>query len=204
MNLDLDKGGRAAIERMIEAYGCGTKTALAELLGISKGTLSNRYLRDTFPADYVIQCALETGVSLEWLATGVGDRIDKAELQDEVTVNPNVMSDVIVIPRKKIIDGNLYDSNFVIMDKTIIPSHINNALVINDDEVLYLAEQEIDDITDGTWLIEVEGKISIKNLIRVPIGKIRVLYTNGKLAFEASLHEVRPIAKCYFKVMANV
>ncbi|MGQ6640583.1 phage repressor protein CI, partial [Serratia sp. IR-2025] len=165
MNLDLDKGGRAAIERMIEAYGCGTKTALAELLGISKGTLSNRYLRDTFPADYVIQCALETGVSLEWLATGVGDRIDKAELQDEVTVNPNVMSDVIVIPRKKIIDGNLYDSNFVIMDKTIIPSHINNALVINDDEVLYLAEQEIDDITDGTWLIEVEGKISIKNLI---------------------------------------
>ena len=72
--MDLRKGGKAAIERMLEAYGVTTKQALCERLGISSSTLANRYLRDTFPADYIIQCALETGVSLKWLVTGNGSK----------------------------------------------------------------------------------------------------------------------------------
>ena len=35
--------------------------------------MANRYLRDSFPAEWVIQCALETGVSLLWLTTGQGE-----------------------------------------------------------------------------------------------------------------------------------
>ncbi|WP_433689885.1 helix-turn-helix transcriptional regulator [Kosakonia cowanii] len=68
--MDLRRGGKAAIERMLEAYGFTTKQALCQQLEISSSTLANRYLRDTFPADYVIQCALETGASLQWLVTG--------------------------------------------------------------------------------------------------------------------------------------
>lgn len=97
MNLDLDKGGHAAIERMIDAYGCGTKTALAELLGISKGTLSNRYLRDTFPADYVIQCTLETGASLQWLVIGEGNMF-------VLTQDENIKT-----PRLKLANGTLLE-----------------------------------------------------------------------------------------------
>ncbi|WP_223271247.1 helix-turn-helix domain-containing protein [Klebsiella pneumoniae] len=36
--------------------------------------MANRYARDTFPADWVIVCHLETGVSLIWLSTGEGSR----------------------------------------------------------------------------------------------------------------------------------
>ncbi|WP_442980184.1 helix-turn-helix transcriptional regulator, partial [Salmonella enterica] len=68
--MNFDTGGRGAIERMVEAYGFTTRQALSNRLGISKSTLANRYMRDSFPAEWVIQCCLETGVSLSWLVTG--------------------------------------------------------------------------------------------------------------------------------------
>lgn len=66
------QGEKAAIERLVKAYGFTTRQALADHLGVSKSTLANRYMRDTFPADWIIQCALETGVSLRWLSTSDG------------------------------------------------------------------------------------------------------------------------------------
>lgn len=72
--MNLEKGGRGAIERMVEAYGFKTRQALCDHLGISKSTLATRYMRDSFPAEWVIQCALETGTSLNWLTTGHGSK----------------------------------------------------------------------------------------------------------------------------------
>ncbi|MEX3239812.1 phage repressor protein CI [Serratia quinivorans] len=181
MNLDLDKGGRAAIERMIDAYGCGTKTALAELLGISKGTLSNRYLRDTFPADYVIQCALETGVSLLWMAAGHGPMYE------------NKQTDVVSIPRKKLIDGKLYESNFIMFDKAFLLNTLKDPIVILENNITYIADIKFNEITDGKWLLSIDDKFSIRDIGMLPGAKIRI--ENGKFSFECKLSEVKTLAK---------
>lgn len=60
IKINPNQGGKAAIERLVKAYGFTTRQALADHLGVSKSTLANRYMRDTFPADWIIQCALET------------------------------------------------------------------------------------------------------------------------------------------------
>lgn len=67
-----NQGGKAVIERLVETYGFMTRQALAYHLGVSKSTLTNRYIWDTFPANCIIQCAFETGVSLDWLTTEQG------------------------------------------------------------------------------------------------------------------------------------
>ena len=56
-----------------------TRQALADHIGVSKSTLANRYMRDTFPADWIIQCSLETGASLTWLTTGNGQCLKSLE-----------------------------------------------------------------------------------------------------------------------------
>ncbi|WP_143340009.1 helix-turn-helix transcriptional regulator, partial [Cronobacter sakazakii] len=71
--MDFNSGGRQAIERLVKAYGFSTRQALSDHLGVSKSTLATRYMRDIFPSDWIIQCAMETGVSLEWLVTGTGE-----------------------------------------------------------------------------------------------------------------------------------
>nr|WP_315291389.1 phage repressor protein CI [Serratia proteamaculans] len=181
MNLDLDKGGRAAIERMIDAYGCGTKTALAELLGISKGTLSNRYLRDTFPADYVIQCALETGASLNWLTTGLGKMFT------------DINSELLTIEKKKIIDGKLFDANFLILDKTNIPNNFKSLMAIIDKDVTYIVEKEYNSVDDGKWLIRIDEITSIRDITRTPGNKVRIGGANS--IFDTSINEVDFVAK---------
>lgn len=54
-------------------------------------------MRDSFPSDWVIQCALETEVYLNWLTTGKG------------VIFENQQSDIIKIPCQKIFDGKLFD-----------------------------------------------------------------------------------------------
>lgn len=75
------------INRMISAYKLKTMKALCEYFGVGISVLSNRVVRNTIPAEYIIQCALDTGANLLWLCTGEGDpnidgiKIDKKSIQ---------------------------------------------------------------------------------------------------------------------------
>ena len=90
--MDFNSGGKKAIERLVEAYGFGTRQALCDHLGVSKSTMATRYMRDIFPADWVIQCALETGTSLNWLTTGHGSKQASANT-NTIEVEKYLLSD---------------------------------------------------------------------------------------------------------------
>lgn len=182
--IDFESGGRQAIERMIEAYGFTTRQALADHLKVSKSTLANRYLRDTFPGDWIIQCALETGASLEWLATGKGPEF----------LAPK--SDLLHITNKKIIDGSLYDAGFCMFDKALMPEKLSLPIAITIADRTFLADSSFDEITDGKWLVEIEGKISIRDISRIPVGKIKVVDPVATSNFECALTDIKFLAKC--------
>ncbi|WP_227630553.1 helix-turn-helix domain-containing protein, partial [Klebsiella pneumoniae] len=79
-------------------------------LGIASSSLANRYKRDFFPADIVVRCMAETGATLEWLVTGNGPKFDGEEL------------DILRVSRQKIVDGQLYESGVLMLDKaTFLP-----------------------------------------------------------------------------------
>ena len=61
------------IDRMVSAYRLKTMKALCEHFGVGISVLSNRVVRNTTPAEYIIQCALDTGANLLWLCTGEGE-----------------------------------------------------------------------------------------------------------------------------------
>ena len=74
-------GEREAIHRLMAAYDFKSRQQLLRSLGRIKSTMANRYLRDSFPAEWVIQCAFETGVSLLWLTTGQGSQVQTLNLK---------------------------------------------------------------------------------------------------------------------------
>ena len=59
-----NRGGQSVIDRILKAYGFSSRQAFCNHLGISQSTMANRYARDTFPADWVVICSMETGVAL--------------------------------------------------------------------------------------------------------------------------------------------
>lgn len=190
--MNLEKGGRGAIERMVEAYGFKTRQALCDHLGISKSTLATRYMRDSFPAEWVIQCALETGVSLRWLTDGQGL---KGSSQNE---------NLVKLDKCILASGTLEMSGTYIFDKTFLPKSIKDPMLVFDDSRTYLVERNFDEISDGMWFVEIEGKISVRELTRIPVGKVRVTSSSSSITFDCAIDELKPVAKCQFYLMTVI
>ncbi|HDR2765149.1 TPA: phage repressor protein CI, partial [Enterobacter bugandensis] len=161
--MNLEKGGRVALERMVDAYGYTTRQALCDHLGVSKSTLATRYMRDSFPSEWVIQCALETAVSLNWLVTGTGLKYEKDT------------SDLISIKKCKIIDGAVNQSSYLMFDKAFLPTELTSPIFIQDHEKSYIADETFLDISDGKFLIQVDNKFSIREIAQIPNNRVKVI-----------------------------
>ena len=186
MNLQIEfsHGGAEVLDRVIQAYGYNTKLALAEHLDIASSSLANRYKRDFFPADIVVRCMAETGATLEWLATGQGRKFNDDEL------------DIMKLPRKKIVDGKLYESGFLMLDKvTFLPGKPlpQNPICVIDNTMQYIVDQHFTEVYDDVWLVEVEGKTSVRTLTRIPVGKVRV--SGVGMAFDCGIDDIKIIGR---------
>ncbi|ELC7393226.1 MULTISPECIES: phage repressor protein CI [Enterobacter] len=186
MNLQIEfsQGGAEVLDRVIQAYGFNTKLALAEHLDIASSSLANRYKRDFFPADIVVKCMAETGATLEWLATGQGRKFNDEDL------------DIMKLPRKKIVDGKLYESGFLMLDKvTFLPGKPlpQNPVCVIDNSLQYIIDQHFTEVYDDVWLVEVEGKTSVRTLTRIPVGKVRV--SGVGMAFDCGIDDIKIIGR---------
>ncbi|AGN85829.1 phage repressor protein [Enterobacter sp. R4-368] len=182
--IDPDTDSAPVLDRVIEAYGFTQKMQLAEHLDMAASSLSSRYKRGGLPADIMLKCMAETGVTLEWLATGNGKKFDNEEL------------DILKMPRTKIVDGQLYDSGMLMLDKALfvqgkpIPQ---NAVCILDGMSQYIVEQSFTEVYDDEWLVEIEGKTSIRLLTRIPVKKVRVSGVGA--AFDCSIDDIKIIGR---------
>ncbi|GKV97300.1 phage repressor protein CI [Pectobacterium brasiliense] len=184
--LKIDFHGESApiLDRVIEAYGFTSKLALAQHFNMAASSLSGRYRRGGFPADIVVQCMAETGVSLAWLATGQGKKFDDESL------------DVLKFPHKKLIDGQLYDSGYVMFDKVLFLPGIplpENPICVIDEKAQHIVDQTFADVYDGQWLVEIEDKISIRTLTRIPVRKVRV--SGVGVAFDCALEDISVLGR---------
>ncbi|WP_213796442.1 phage repressor protein CI [Klebsiella aerogenes] len=175
------QGGKAAIERLVKAYGFTTRQALADLLGVSKSTLANRYMRDTFPADWIIQCALETGVSLRWLSTS------------DSPMRLNARTQVASLNKTKIIDGKLIDSGYILFDTTLLPCNVENISAVEYENSTYLIRQDVNEVNDGKWMVLIDGLYSIRELARLPNNRIMLESKSSKI--KCNIEDIEFIGK---------
>ncbi|MDM3091570.1 helix-turn-helix domain-containing protein [Citrobacter sp. Cf072] len=188
INLDVDS--TPILNRVIEAYGFTQKLQLAEHLDMAASSLSSRYKRGVFPADIVVKCIAETGVNLEWLATGEGKKFNDNEL------------DILKFPRKKLVDGQLYDSGYAMFDKiffragTPLPAA---PICVQDEKAQYILDQQFAEVFDGEWLVNIEGKSSIRTLTRIPVKKVRV--SGVGMAFDCGLEDIEIIGRVVMTIV---
>ncbi|CAI0903587.1 phage repressor protein CI [Serratia proteamaculans] len=182
--MEFNQGAKAAIERMVEAYGVKTKLALCDALGVTASALSNRQVRDSFPAEYVLKCALDTGASLRWLTYGQGDMHEK-----NIVTAPSALA----VPSKKLLSRQLHDSEILLLDKNFLPDGIKNPLIVIDGGIKYLATEAYDEIYDGVWLVDIDGNVSIRDITRIPGNKVNV--SDKRNSFECMVTDLVVIAK---------
>lgn len=184
LNFSFPSSSAEALDRVVEAYGFNLKVELAEHLGIASSSLSSRYKREVFPADIVLQCSIETGANIDWLISGKGESFGKSA--------PMGSS----IDRLKLIDGRLEDAGSLIFDFSLLNDDVasdQNLVSVKDKDVNYIVARGLDEIQDGHWLVEIEGKAGFRSLTRIPIRKLRV--GSGETSFECGIDDIKAIGK---------
>lgn len=179
--MDFNSGGKKVIERLVEAYGFTTRQALCDHLGVSKSTMATRYMRDIFPADWVLQCAMETGSSLEWLSFGEGPKQD------------TTYAETLSLPKKKLIDGKLEDAGFYVFDKSFLPANLTQPIVVSEGKSEFICDMVFEDVRDGKWVVSIDGEILLRTLTRLPSRRLHV--EGGNRSFECALKDIEIISK---------
>ncbi|ELY2909353.1 phage repressor protein CI [Cronobacter dublinensis] len=186
---NIKTGAREAVERICEAYGFTSRLQLSNYLGMSASALSTRIMRDNFPADLVLLCALETGASIYWLTTGDGVKFDP------------VASDTKRVSAYKIEGGDMLRQASFICDKAMLPDYKGELKIITDVKTKYFVDIADYQVTDGRFLIEYSGAKSVKDVSLLPGNKLRIDW--GKYPIDCEVADVNLLGKVVAIYMVN-
>lgn len=190
----LSAGGRPVLRRILDAYGFQMQKDLGDLLDISSGTISTWVRRDFFPGDVVVTCALDTGVSLKWLATG----------QDEMYPAPAAAQNeaVITIPKFRHESGELKEAGVWTLDPSLAPAATDSLRFIDGLHAGWLVDTAAQKIGNGRWVISIDDALDVFDVVRLPGGKVRL--SNNAVDFECGVAEIAPFGVVLFTLEKHV
>ncbi|WP_315711131.1 transcriptional regulator [Brenneria uluponensis] len=127
---------------------------------------------------------METGVTLEWLLTGSGEKH-----QDNGTTSTSVV-------RKSLIRGELIDAGYVLLDKSLFiepRTFPNKPQLVVDSDTQYIVDLHLELVSDGLWLVNIEGKISVRSLTRIPVKRLKV--EGAGVAFDCNIDDITVLGR---------
>ncbi|WP_265426139.1 MULTISPECIES: phage repressor protein CI [Klebsiella/Raoultella group] len=170
------------LDRICEAYGFSQKTQLANHFDIASSSLSNRYTRGAISYDFAAHCALETGANLQWLLTGKGQPFtSSASAEDTMSIESFTLSEEILKS-----DGS------ITVDAHFFTKPLTDAMAIRTEGKLHFIDKQAS-LSDGLWLVDIEGGISIRELTKLPGRKLHV--TGGKVPFECGIDDIKTLGR---------
>ncbi|WP_318368539.1 phage repressor protein CI [Enterobacter sp.] len=186
MELDAGISNEHVLDRICEVYGFAQKIQLAKHFNIAASSLQNRYTRGSISYDFIVHCALETGANIAWLLTGKGEKF-----ANEKTSTPSA-SEELAIPSFTLSEGKLVDENVIKISKSLFSRVPNNPQCLRSDNVTHFLELDAS-LSDGSWLVDIEGAQSIRELTVLPGKKLHV--AGGKVPFECGIDEINTIGR---------
>lgn len=180
--IDANFNNEGLLNRICEVYGFTQKIQLANHFKIAASSLQNRYTRGNISYDFAVHCALETGVSLKWLMTGEGDK-DIAAAEPPRSIE---------LPLFELSEGETTNIGDISFDLKLFTKQLKNGISVKSDSSTYVIEHE-SSLSDGLWLVDIEGASSLRELTILPGKKLHV--AGGKVPFECAIDEIKTIGR---------
>ncbi|MCS4318484.1 hypothetical protein M2407_002824 [Serratia sp. BIGb0234] len=170
------------LDRICDVYGFTQKIQLANYLDISASSLQNRYTRGTISYDYAAICSLDTGASLKWLLTGEGKKFEhETSKKTQIEYEEFTLS-----------EGKLHEEEFLSIDPHLFRKQLVDGIAVRTDGRLHFVDKAAS-LADGSWLVDIEGAISIRELTVLPGKRLHV--AGGKVPFECGIDEIKTIGR---------
>lgn len=175
------------LDRLCEVYGFHQKVQLANHFNMSASSLSNRYTRGNVSYDLAAICALETGTNIRWILTGEGQRNSN---QPDALETPN--GSIINIQSFTISESHLKEGPLLSIGDNFFTQKPTDSIAVRADGKLHFIEK-LTNLSDGHWLVDIEGAISIRELTVLPAKKLHV--AGGKVPFECTVGDIATLGR---------
>lgn len=186
MEIDSGISNEHVLDRICEIYGFAQKIQLARHFNIAASSLQNRYTRGAISYDFIVHCSLETGANVEWLLTGKGEKLSGNSL------TASVDSEELTIKSFTLSEGRLIDGSDLRISKSFFNRSPNNPLCVLSDNASHFIEPDAL-LSDGLWLVEIEGAKSLRELTILPGRRLHV--AGGKIPFECGVDEIQTLGR---------
>lgn len=197
MKLDELDGGKGVLQRMLDAYGFSKQKQLGDMHELSSGTISTWIKRDYFPGDIVVACALDTGVSLRWLATGEGTKYDSnpSERRD---------SETICMPCFSLTSGKLKESGTWRIDSEFMVDEIAEPAFVKGSKSSWLVDMSKNEVANGRWLLVIDGYYDVYDASRIPNNRVQLNIIGSSSSFICEATDLECMGQVVFTFDKNI
>ena len=176
--------GKDFTEKLKDVTDVDTFYKLADVYGIPRTTINTWHAHDRTGFELIIRTHLALGASVRYMALGEGEPFDK---QSEPTA---------ALPTYDLIDGALIESKQRTIDLSTLddfglkPSY---TLVVETDAGIYYLNKESTNPSSGSYLIDIDGQLSINFIQRLPGQKLSI--NIGDSCIEAKVDDIKVLGR---------
>ncbi|MEZ8425816.1 phage repressor protein CI [Vibrio cyclitrophicus] len=184
-------GGRDVTERMKFVTKTSDFKSLGECLGVSKGTISTWHQRGLTPYEVIVRLHLRTGASIKYLALGEGEPFDDKKTH---TSKKNEVKRLFDVDLFSLSNGKLVGNETLAFDKSYLDKlGVLNVMGIEHDGTAFIIDKEIHQAVSGTYLVDIDGLLSLNDIQRLPGKKLAISFNGSTLTVEED--EVRVVGR---------
>ncbi|MHA2810797.1 phage repressor protein CI [Vibrio campbellii] len=177
-------GGKEVIERLMQATNTHSNQALADAFGLSKSTVGTWRHRNLVPYEIVIRLHLETGISIRWLTLGQGEPYDGASEYTQVS-KKNESKQIVDADCFRIENGQLVNQGTLALDKAFLNElDVVSVIAIKDGQNTFLVNKESRQAVSGTYLVDMDGLLSLNEIQRLPGKKLAINFNGSPLTVD--------------------
>lgn len=176
--------GREFTDKLREVTNCTQYNQLADYFGIPRSTILTWHRHDRTPFELIVREHLNSGASIKYLALGEGEPFDQPSNPTTALTSYMLNDGELVEGKKRTIDLSTLD------DFGLKPSY---TLVVENDVGIYYLNKESNNPSSGSYLIDIDGQLSINFIQRLPGQKLSI--SIGDSCIEAKVDDIKVIGR---------
>lgn len=202
--------GEAFTDTLKEVTGCKTLLEMSELFDVPKATFSAWNTHNRTSHELMVRLHLAKGIPIERMALS-GNELNKIVREKSSANNPllatssqlfqetshnNPQHEVVILKSLCLTNGQLIETGEIPYPARRINSYgLDKASLIEveTNEAIYLLDKNTKDAVAGKYLIDVDGRLSLNHIQRLPGKKLAVVF--GDSTIEVSEEDIKVIGR---------
>lgn len=193
--------GEAFTDALKEVTGCKTLLEMSELFDVPKATFSAWNTHDRTSHELIVRLYLAKGIPVKKLALGIDESeklltsetsLDRNHHQKE-QINPQ--HQIVILKSFCLTNGQLVATGEIPYAQRIFNSwdlEASNTIEIETNEGRFLVDKKLNDAVSGEYLIDINGRLSLNHIQRLP-NKLAVVFGNSTV--EVSEGDIKVIGR---------